>query len=307
MDILEIAESEYCNFNSIFSYFDSLDFINYNKYKVDEVKYFLFKNNKNRFIVSCGIKKDNILFPFSAPFSCLINISKDNKMLYYHEAVKLIIKWANENSKKYIFFNTPPIFYNCSHITKLHNALIANDFKINDYEVNYEINLNDISDYLHKIKYSAKKNFMSSLEHNLKFVKTNNLQIAYSIIKENRESKNYILNMTIEDVKYTSKIIPTDLFLVYKDDKPIASAIVHIMNKDIARVVYWGNSINSNQYRPMNFLSYNLFLHYKNQNFQIVDIGTSTLHTIPNFGLCDYKESIGCNCSPKINFFYTCK
>ncbi|HEC1775504.1 TPA: hypothetical protein R1726_001450, partial [Campylobacter lari] len=120
-------------------------------------------------------------------------------------------------------------------------------------------------------------------------------------------SKNYILNMTIEDVKYTSKIIPTDLFLVYKDDKPIASAIVHIMNKDIARVVYWGNSINSNQYRPMNFLSYNLFLHYKNQNFQIVDIGTSTLHTIPNFGLCDYKESIGCNCSPKINFFYTCK
>ncbi|EBF5464301.1 hypothetical protein FID33_09150 [Campylobacter jejuni] len=113
--------------------------------------------------------------------------------------------------------------------------------------------------------------------------------------------------MAIEDIKQTSKIIPTDLFLVYKDDIPIASAIVHIMNQNIARVVYWGNTTNSNQYRPMNFLSYNLFLYYKNQNFKIVDIGTSTLHTTPNFGLCDYKESIGCDCSPKINFLYKVK
>ncbi|EOH9663427.1 hypothetical protein ACME41_001615, partial [Campylobacter jejuni] len=120
-------------------------------------------------------------------------------------------------------------------------------------------------------------------------------------------SKNYNLNMTIEDVEQTSKIIPTDLFLVYKDDIPIASAIVHIMSQNITRVVYWGNTTNSNKYRPMNFLSYNLFLYYKNQNFKIVDIGTSTLHTTPNFGLCDYKESIGCSCSPKINFLHKVK
>ncbi|EJO8096905.1 hypothetical protein NUM66_001713, partial [Campylobacter jejuni] len=262
---------------------------------------------KNRFIISCGIKENDMLFPFSAPFSCLINISKDNKMLYYHEAIKLIIKWANENCKKNIYFNTPPLFYNYSHITKLQNALISNNFSINDYDVNYEIYLKNIDDYLNTIKHAAKKNLNSSLEHKLKFIKTNKLEIVFNIIKENRESKNYNLNMTIEDVEQTSKIIPTDLFLVYKDDIPIASAIVHIMSQNIARVVYWGNTTNSNKYRPMNFLSYNLFLYYKNQNFKIVDIGTSTLHTTPNFGLCDYKESIGCSCSPKINFLHKVK
>ncbi|EAL2160880.1 hypothetical protein FDN18_01990, partial [Campylobacter jejuni] len=75
MDILEITESEYHNFDLTFSYFDLVSFINYNKYKVNDVKYFLFKNNKNRFIISCGIKENDMLFPFSAPFSCLINIS----------------------------------------------------------------------------------------------------------------------------------------------------------------------------------------------------------------------------------------
>ncbi|EOB6044957.1 hypothetical protein [Campylobacter jejuni] len=296
MDILEITESEYHNFDLTFSYFDLVSFINYNKYKVNDVKYFLFKNNKNRFIISCGIKENDMLFPFSAPFSCLINISKDNKMLYYHEAIKLIIKWANENCKKNIYFNTPPLFYNYSHITKLQNALISNNFSINDYDVNYEIYLKNID--------KSRNNLRSNFENNLSLIKSNNLQIAYDIIKENRESKNYNLNMAIEDVEQTSKIIPTDLFLVYKDDIPIASAIVHIMSQNIARVVYWGNTTNSNKYRPMNFLSYNLFLYYKNQNFKIVDIGTSTLHTTPNFGLCDYKESIGCDCSPKINFIY---
>ncbi|MBZ7937907.1 hypothetical protein [Campylobacter molothri] len=296
MEIIEITEKEYNNFNTIFSYFDLSEFLKYNSRKVDDIKYFLFKNNKNRFIASCGIKQNNMLFPFSAPFSCLINMPKDNKMLYYHEAIKLIVQWASKNSKKNIYFNTPPLFYNHSHITKLQNALISNNFSINDYDVNYEIYLENID--------KSRKNLRSNFKNKLILIKSNDLQITYNIIKENREDKNYNLNMTIEDVEQTSKIIPTDLFLVYKDDMPIASAIVHIMSQNIARVVYWGNTTNSNQYRPMNFLSYNLFLYYKNQNFKIVDIGTSTLHTIPNFGLCDYKESIGCNCSPKINFIY---
>ena len=41
---------------------------------------------------------------------------------------------------------------------------------------------------------------------------------------------------------------------------------------------------------------------YKEKGISLIDIGTSTVDGVPNFGLCDFKESIGCNCSPKINF-----
>lgn len=58
---------------------------------------------------------------------------------------------------KNIYFNTPPLFYNYSHITKLQNALISNNFSINDYDVNYEIYLENIDDYLNTIKHAAKK------------------------------------------------------------------------------------------------------------------------------------------------------
>ena len=53
----------------------------------------------------------------------------------------------------------------------------------------------------------------------------------------------------------------------------------------------------------MNFLSFNVFQYYKNQGIAIIDIGPSTENSIPNHGLCEFKESIGCDISIKTEFF----
>jgi len=34
-----------------------------------------------------------------------------------------------------------------------------------------------------------------------------------------------------------------------------------------------------------------------------IDIGPSTENSIPNYGLCEFKESIGCDISPKYTFY----
>ena len=196
------------------------------------------------------------------------------------------------------------MFYNYSHITKLQNALCNNGFKIKEYDVNFEYYLNDFSqDYLTQIHRNARKNYNNALKHNLVFEKTDEISEVYNIIKINREHRGFPLWMSLDDVINTSEIIPSDYFIVKTSaGDAIASALVHHLKENIVRVVYWGNIPEFENARPINFLSYNLFSYYKKHGKQIIDIGTSTLNGIPNNGLCDFKESIGCKCSPKLNY-----
>jgi hypothetical protein len=52
----------------------------------------------------------------------------------------------------------------------------------------------------------------------------------------------------------------------------------------------------------MNFLSYKIFEFYKKTGIRIVDIGPSTENSVPNHGLCEFKESIGCDISTKFTY-----
>ena len=57
------------------------------------------------------------------------------------------------------------------------------------------------------------------------------------------------------------------------------------------------------EFKTMNFLSYEVFKYYKENGIKVVDIGPSTEDSIPNHGLCEFKESIGCDLSPKYSFY----
>ena len=109
--------------------------------------------------------------------------------------------------------------------------------------------------------------------------------------------------MNWESILETQSIIDIDFFIVNKEKYAIGSAIVFHITSKVVQVVYWGDLSEFSQFKTMNFLSYNLFQYYKKQGIKIIDIGPSTKKSIPNFGLCEFKESIGCDISIKSEFF----
>ena len=119
-------------------------------------------------------------------------------------------------------------------------------------------------------------------------------QTAYEVIRLNRESKGYPLRMTYSQVAETIKILDHDFFVVKVGEVPIASAIVFCITEQIYQVIYWGDVPGYSQYKPINYLSYKLIEYYKQKNIRYLDIGPSSESGIPNFGLCDFKQSIGC-------------
>lgn len=302
MTIIEISKEEYGIINKTpFSAFEKGEFFELNKTKVDRIVYLTFNDAKTRFATCVGITGDTLKLPFSASFSMLSNITLRNKIICYHDAIKALEEWAQQQSIKKIIYSLPPIIYDCSTITMLINALFVSKYEIEAIEVNYEYYLSDFSDkYEMSIDPKARQKLRASLSNNLSFMRTDDLALVYNIIKQNRLYRGYPLWMSLDEIKKTMSIIDIDLFLVNTSDGiPIASAIIYKLTNDILRIVYWGSTHEYDHLRPMNFMAFNIFNYYKQTQYKIIDIGHSTDDSIPNFGLCDFKQSIGCKCSPK--------
>ena len=108
--------------------------------------------------------------------------------------------------------------------------------------------------------------------------------------------------MSWEQVQETIQITEHDIFLLNKKGKDVAAAIVFCVNKDVYQVIYWGDIDGSSEEGPMNLLAENVYEFYQQKGIQVLDIGPSTENGVPNYGLCDFKESIGVSVLIKVYF-----
>lgn len=309
MEILEVSVIEYTEvIKTPYHVFNTTAFNDLNINKCDEVFYLLFREGKFRLGIIGGIKNKIFYSPFSAPFGSFSYISSDVRFQYIENALKLLKRWAVEKGFVSISLTLPPSIYGNSFIAKQCNCLFREGFEISDVNLNYSFDLDSFDDnYPESIWYNARKNLRKSMNNGLLFAMcTNNEEkkIAYDIILKNRKSRGYPLRMSWQQVSDTVQIINSDFFQVYNDKRTsVASAVVFHISDSIVQVVYWGDIQGYSEMKPMNFLSFKIFEYYKSSGKKIVDIGPSTENSVPNYGLCEFKESIGCRIEPKFTFF----
>lgn len=309
MELIKVSAKEYGQIvGKKGPVFCSEPFLELNREKVDAIHYLILKNSKPRLAFAIGEKDGEWKAPFSAPFSVPIELKKSTDIEYYWEFAKLLKDYVkNQGGKNINIYLQPDIYYSQQN-SKIVNALLGNGFSILYQEVNFSLNLEKCTSlsYENIIHYNARKNLRIANQLNLKFVKCEDDESkkqAYDVIKINRESKGYYLAMTYKQVKDTTEIVEHEFFLVKKDNINIAAAIVFHVTDEIVQVVYWGDIPDVGQFKPINYIAYELIKYYENTNIKKIDIGPSSPNGIPNFGLCNFKESIGCEVSGKIRFF----
>ena len=193
----------------------------------------------------------------------------------------------------------PPVFYD-NDVLSTWYSLMANSGWMQKYvDINFTMNINYlISNYMEKIHYNARKNLKIAEESGLIISECKSLddrKKAYRTIKINRETKGYLLRMTEEQVMNTINIVPASMYGVYDNSEMVASALVYDVTDSVAQVVYWGDIPGYQEKKVINFLAYELLKIYADKGFQYLDIGPSTEKGIPKYGLCDFKDSIGCS------------
>lgn len=305
MNVIEVTSHEYKHtVINPFSVFDSVAFCQLNASKVDSVKHLIFNDGKNRFGMIAGIKDGVLKAPFSAPYACFSEISQNNKISAYASLASTLLSYGKNLGLRCIRVTFPPSVYDESHIAKLYNSFYNADFRISGCDLNFQYNLTAFGDdYEMSIDPKARQKLRAAIRSNLTFQKTDDVRKAYDVIRANREAKNYPLWMSYDNVLETTQVIKTDFFITLSPaQETIAAAMVYEVAPDKVQVIYWGNAPSSDDLRPMNFMAYHVFAHYKQCGKEFIDIGPSTEFSVPNFGLCDFKQAIGCQTSSKISF-----
>lgn len=306
MKINSITAEEYEKVCSSYQYFyNSVQFHRLNQDKVDAVEYLVFGEKKKKLALAIGFKDGVMKIPYSAPFGVFEKLQPHIKLEEIEEAMYLLERRAKEKNLSKIFYRVPPIFYDESFLSKLQNVLLRSGYQIESCDLNYQFFLESIDTYEDKILRNARKNLKKARQHGFLFVHCNmevEKKEAYEVIAKNRKRKGYPLRMTYQQVMDTVQLTEHDFFLLKDGGENVAAAIVFRVNEHCYQVIYWGDVEGYADKRPMNLLAYEVYAYYVDKGIQVLDIGPSTEDGIPNYGLCDFKESIGCTMSSKYTF-----
>lgn len=303
MKIEEISDNEYLSlFDPYCHPYNSVQYNSLYKHKCEKIIYLLFHENRTKLGLIAGVKEGALSSPFSAPFGGFTSNKDQTKLNELNEAVQLLENYSKQNLVNSIKFILPTSIYDENFLSKTHYSLTLNGYTpLTD--INYHFQTSYFTGYKEeRIVKKVRQNLNKAIDFGLIFNQVfsdSEKSIAYDIIKSNKDSKGRPTCLSFDDIIEVSNIIPIDFFLVFTKDHPIASAIVYRVSKNIVHVIYWGDLSESNLYRPMNFLSYKIFEFYSNQGIEIIDLATASLEGIPNFGLCNFKENIGCTATLK--------
>ncbi len=301
MEVNRVSSKEYQQaFPSPWSVFNGVTFSELNKEKCLDVHYLLFRNTKLRLGMIVGERENGLYVPFSATYGGF-SFNSVVSCQYYDEACCELREYAKKIGKSLYITLAPPI-YNSTDNAKTFLGFVRAGAKINYTDYNQYFELSKFGHYEETLDSKVKNKLRNALSGDLVFTKLDSknpseVARAYEVIRINHAERGFPLRMTLQNVLDTIRIIPADSFVVSDvEGKDVAAAQIFHTSKEIYQIVYWGDDPKYSYVKPMNFLSYKVFEYYYNQgNVKILDIGISTEDGIPNYGLCEFKENVGCS------------
>lgn len=278
-----------------------------NKNKCDQVYYLLFKDAKVRMGMIAGLRGKFLLCPFSAPFGGFSFNDKRLSIKHIEDAVDVLNLFCKTHDIENLRITLPPLFYDESFLTKVEHVLFQKGFNLEHLDLNYVFHLKYImNNYMTEmVPRSGREKLAIALSRKMRFEigkSVQDLMEAYKIIRYNRKIKDYPLRMSEKELVQMAKLVKVDSFVVKFEEQAIASAIIYHVTDRMLQVIYWGDLPEFRANKTMNYLSYKVFDYYHLKGFELIDVGTAMLDDKPNYSLCSFKESIGCDLQPKCTF-----
>ena len=291
-------------------FFNEPDFNELNKDKVDDIYYLiLMRENSARFGLIAGKTGNEMRTPFSAPYAYPISIIDESKQETIDIALSVFEDYCCEQDISSIRFIFPPLFYNEHLLSGWVSAFYRSDYKVTNLDVNYALNLKklygDGIEYSPMIPQKGRKGLNRAQRANLEIVKCEShedYKAAYDIIQIGHESKGFPVKLSFEQLMNTLKLVKHDAFIVKKDGVGIVAEVLYRINDRIVQGIYTGTHPDYTNCNGMNMLTYHTIQYYGFQGYEILDKAIATEDSEPNYGLCNFKESVGCERSLKYTF-----
>ena len=291
-------------------FFNEPRFTELNKDKTDEVHYLiLMRENSARFGLIAGRVGTEMRTPFSAPYSYPVAIINESKQETIDAALAVFEEYCKSDGAESIRFIFPPLFYDEHLLSGWVNSLYRSGFEMQNLDINYALNLEklnvDEETYGKLITQKGRKGLRRAERTGLEIIqckKEEEYKAAYETIQIGHDSKGFPVKMSFEQLRDTLKLVDHDVFIVRKDGVNIVAEVLYRINDRIIQGIYTGTHPDYMDCNGMNLLTWYTIKYYGEKGYKILDKAISTEDSIPNYGLCNFKESVGCERSLKYTF-----
>lgn len=190
----------------------------------------------------------------------------------------------------------------------IHKVLVGNGFIESTSEINQHIPITHLT-YNQVAKRNEIKKIKQCIKMGFEFfrVELDSLPDIYQLIRKTRERKNYSTSMTFEALESTIKHNPANylLFVVKDKERVIATSVTVVVNKNILYNFYHADDEAYRKYSPLAYLVNNIYNYGYENEYKVLDLGTSSLDGVLNEGLFNFKKNLGAQPAAKHTYLLT--
>lgn len=288
-------------------FFNQVAFTELNKDKVDEVHYLIiYQGNSARFGLILGQKGNLAKCPFSAPYSYPVEIRAGEKIASYDEALSALEAYCREQGIEEIRITFPPLFYDEHILSSWISAFYRQGYQPTNVDLNYSVCMREkkytTAGYFDKKARSHMRKAQEAGVQVLLCECEEDIRTAYEVVQANHSAKNRPTHLSFEQLQQTFRLVNHWVFLAQLDGKGIAAMIFYQTAADTVQSIYSGYLLEYTNTGAMNLLTDHACQFFSDMGFAYLDRATATEDSIPNYGLCDFKDSVGCKRSLKYSF-----
>ncbi len=235
----------------------------------------------------------SLLYCPYAGLSILKNTTNEELIVFF----KSIVKRLSDQGIKELVIKQPPFFIGEKLNKRLDQVLKDFGFKVQSTEINHHIHLmqNNYLDSIHSMQQrKIKKCIQSGLVVKQEFI--NDLSEIHSFITHCRNQSGIKINITQKNLMTAFKKLPGhyESFTVRNQQNQIlAATIVVRLNDEMVYNYLPAFDRTYKAYSPLTFLTYELVSKYKNEGYQYIDLGISSINGSPQKSLITFKERMG--------------
>lgn len=282
--------------------YNTVEFTELNREKAEGVSYLVFEDTKVRGGLILGRRGNLLCSPFSSPYGGLV--TDNNRRVWTVEQMWRAFAGYAESRNCGFRVVLPPLFMGNGVITKSVSALNGMECGLTiDVNHHFELGCREI-EHAFSVKTRNQLHQAQKLQYTFEELTPTPANIArvYDVIVRNHASRGFPVNMALESVVNTAPVVNAQFFVLALSGTDVAAAQIHNPVPGVAQVIYWGDVPGYASCRPMNMLAYRLFSLYQSRGYRIVDIGISSVDGEPNYGLCRFKEGLGCEPTSRFSF-----
>jgi len=287
--------------------FNSLSYLAFNYCEDDLFSFFLVSHPQKEVLGEIHFVREKKKTATSLPRSPFGSLDFKNGLdvVLIMKFMRKLTNWLTQRGFKHIRIRHYPAGYRPGKSKIFMFALQKLDYTISEVVPNHHINTDayGLESKFHNMEIRRLQKCRNA-DMICKEVPLKKMRDIYNFIKSCRDERGHDLSLSFERLHLLVQQFPEryKLFEVVHQGEVIAATIAVKVSDDILYNFYPASSIRFNNYSPMVLLISYMYDYARNNDFNMIDLGTSSLKNGHNFSLIAFKERVGGQATLKYTF-----